>query len=400
MRLHRESKRTSAAARCGVALLLCASGCAADAARCPDATGVVCTWAGNGKLGFNGDGQALTESDFYWPIDLTIDQDLGTYIVDWNNHRVRKVTKKGTLETVIGTDFVGDGPDDLSDQQPPGAPGTDVNLNHPTEIVPMPDGTMTLVAWHNHKLRRYDPRTGLVTVSCGGAPGFSGDGGSARKAKLNQPSQLAVSDDGVQYVLDQRNQVIRRIDADDVITTLAGTPVTPGFAGDGGPADQAELSFPAGSNPQPAGGLALDGKGKLYVADTLNNRIRVIDLESGEITTVAGTGEAGFGGDGGPALSAKLNSPHKLTFGPDGRLYVGDQLNNRIRAIDLKKGTITTVAGNGKQGFNGDGMPPEDTQLNKPIGVSFDQDGAMYVIDTYNSRIRRVLPAQSKAGAP
>jgi hypothetical protein len=335
------------------------AGCAANTSNgpgpiCPDAPGVICTWAGTGKLAYDGDGHALTETSFYWPIDLTIDKKLGTYVLDWNNHRVRQLDKNGKFKTVIGTDFIGDGPDDLSDLVPPGAPGTDVLLNHPTQLVPMPDGTLTLVAWHNHKLRSYDPETGLVTVTCGSAAGFGGDGGPAKKAKLNQPSQMAVTDDGTQYIVDQRNEVIRRINADDVISTIAGTAMMAGFDGDGGPATAAKLNFPAGPNPMPAGGIAIDSDNNLYLADTLNHRIRKIDLTSGEISTIAGTGEAGFGGDHGPAIDAKLNAPRKLTLGPDGRLYIGDQMNDRIRAIDLKKGTITTVAGNGKRGFKGD----------------------------------------------
>jgi sugar lactone lactonase YvrE len=387
---------------CGLAFLLGAvggTGCASgNSDTCSDAPGVICTWAGTGELGYDGDGQALTESNFYWPVDLTIDRKLGTYVLDWNNHRVRKVTKDGTFKTVIGTDFVGDGPEDLSDLTSPGAPGTEVTLNHPTQLVAMPDGSLTLVSWHNHKLRNFDPESGLVFVSCGSGFGYTGDGGPAAKAKLNQPSQMVVAHDGTSYILDQRNQVIRSIDSDGVISTLAGTPMMPGFEGDDGPAAEAKLSFPTGPNPQPGGGLALDADDShLYVSDTLNHRIRAIDLETNEITTIAGTGKAGFSGDGGKATQAKLNFPRKLTFGLDKRLYVGDQENNRIRAIDLKKGTIATVAGNGERGFDGDGVLATEASLDRPTGVTFDQDGAMYIVDTFNSRIRRVMPETESA---
>ena len=358
---------------------------------CEPEPGIICTWAGTGKLGFNGDGKPIAESNLYWPIDLTIDADLGTYVLDWNNHRVRQVTEDGTFETVIGTDFVGDGPEDLSDLMPPGAPGTDVLLNHPTQFVPQKDGSLTLVSWHNHKLRRYDPETGLVTVTCGGPAGFAGDGGPAKMAKLNQPSQMVVAEDGTQYLVDQRNQVIRSIDPDGIVSTLAGTPQMPGFVGDDGPASACKFSWPTGSNPPPGGGLALDGNGYLYVSDTLNQRIRRIDLESKEITTIAGNGEAGFSGDGGPAIEASLNFPRKLTIGPDERLYFADQNNHRIRAIDLDSGDIETVAGSGEQGFDGDGVPAVEAALDRPSGVTFGADGAMYVLDTFNSRIRRVV---------
>jgi sugar lactone lactonase YvrE len=358
---------------------------------CIDEPGVICTWAGTGELGFNGDGKPIAESHMYWPIDLEFSE-LGTFVLDWNNHRVRQILDDGTFETIIGSDFVGDGPDDMSDLKPPGAPGTDVLLNHPTQVVPMPDGTLTLVAWHNHKLRRYDPDTGLVTVICGRGAGFGGDGGPMAKALLNQPNTLVLDDDGNQYILDQRNQVVRIIDPDGIIDTFAGTPLEAGFAGDGGPATKAKLNFPAGSNPPPGGGLALDDDGNLYVSDTLNHRIRRVDHESGEITTIAGTGKAGFSGDDGPATEAQLDSPYKLAVGPDDRLYIGDQNNQRIRAVDLDDGTITTVAGNGDEGFSGDGGPPTEAALHRPAGVSFDEDGAMYILDMFNSRIRRVLP--------
>ena len=125
---------------------------------------------------------------------------------------MRRATPEGTLVTVIGTDFVGDGPYDESDQVPPGAPGTEVHLNHPTHILPLADGTLLLTAWHNHKLRLYDPQTGLVQVICGAGPGFAGDGGPARDALLSQPPQTVLGPDGGLYILDQRNQRVRKID--------------------------------------------------------------------------------------------------------------------------------------------------------------------------------------------
>ena len=126
---------------------------------CADAPSTICTWAGTGEAGFNGDDQPLLASTLYWPVDLTFTPSGQTYLLDWNNHRVRRATPEGTLVTVIGTDFVGDGPYDESDQIPPGAPGTEVHLNHPTHILPLADGTLLLTAWHNHKLRLYDPQT-------------------------------------------------------------------------------------------------------------------------------------------------------------------------------------------------------------------------------------------------
>lgn len=379
--------RSAAAAAIGLSAILGA--CGGEGQSCIDEPGVICTWAGNGEAAFDGDDNPLLDSSFYWPVDMTFATS-GTYILDWNNHRVRLVTEDETLETVIGTDFVGDGPSDLSDTMAPGTAGTKVTLNHPTQLTELPDGGMLLVSWHNHKIRHYDPETGMVYIACGSAPGHKGDGGPFRPALLDQPQAIALADDGSMYILDQRNQVIRKVDAEGIITTVAGQVKLAGFEGDGGAPLQARFNFPTGSNPQPNGSMALHD-GKLYIADTLNHRIRVIDLETNTIDTFAGTGQPGFSGDEGPAIEAEINNPRKLTIGPDERLYFGDEYNHRIRAIDLETGIIETVAGNGTPKFAGDGLLPTEASLDRPTGVSFSPEGDMYILDTNNHRIRRVL---------
>ena len=151
---------------------------------CSDTPGTICTWAGTGDAGFNGDGHTLLASTLYWPVDLAFTHSNTPYILDWNNHRVRRVTGDNTLTTAIGTDFIGDGPYDESDQSLPGAPGGEVHLNHPTHILPLNDGTLLLTSWHNHKLRIYDPHTDRVHIIAGSGPGFAGDGEPARDAHL------------------------------------------------------------------------------------------------------------------------------------------------------------------------------------------------------------------------
>ena len=356
---------------------------------CSETPGSICTWAGTGDAGWDGDSQPLLESKFYWPVDLTITPSGEFYILDWNNHRVRHVTAESTLETVIGTDFVGDGPPDFSDLAPPGAPGTTVNLNHPTHLIPLPDGTLLLTAWHNHKLRVYDPSTGLVFVMSGAGAGFAGDGGPAVDALLNQSSQTVLGPDGSLYILDQRNQRVRRIAPDKIMSTVVGTGDA-GFAGDGGSPESAQIQMPSGTNPPPAGALAFDSDGRLYISDALNHRIRRVDFQQDLIETIAGNGQAGFSGDGGQATEASFYNPRDIVFGPDNRLYVADELNHRVRAIDLTTGIITTVAGNGVAAFIGDGGPATAASLYRPAGLEFDAEGYLYVADTYNHRIRRV----------
>lgn len=368
---------------------------------CPDAPVVeddvcndptrLCTWAGTGEAGFNGDGQRLLDSSMYWPIDLTFTSGGDAYVLDWNNHAVRRVDDDGRFETIVGTGFVGDGPDDLSDLSEPGAIGTTVHLNHPTQLVELVSGKLLLVSWHNHKLREVDPETGRVVVTCGGAPGFDGDGEAARHAKLNQPTQVALAPDGTLYILDMRNQLVRRIAPDSTIDTVAGTLQQRGYEGDGGPPTEARFNFPTGSNPPPGGSVVLDEDGRLYVADTLNHVIRRIDFDADVIDTFAGTGSPGFGGDGGPATEAMLNNPRDMEV-HDGKLYVADEFNNRVRAIDIDSGTIETVAGNGEEGYDGEGELPTETALNRPGGLAFDGEGNLYIADSYNHRIRTFRP--------
>lgn len=354
---------------------------------CPDTPGVICTWAGTGAPGFNGEGLSLSESRFYWPADVEFTS-TGAYILDWNNHRVRRLLDDGTLETVLGTDFVGDGPPDKSDLTQPGAEGTTIDLNHPTQVLEMPDGRIILVSWHNHKLRIWDPDTGLAYVACGTGAGPVTMGMTEEPlamAKLNQPAAARYAADGSLYVLDQRNQVIRKIDTLDesgTIEVVVGTPGMFGFEGDGGSPLAAMVHFPKGSNPPPAGSLDFDEAGRLYFADTLNNRIRRVDFAADTIETVLGDGEL-----------TSLNNPRDVEAGPDGRIYVADEFNHRVLALDPESLEVEVVAGTGEAGFSGDYGQAVDAQLNRPSGLAFDENGDLIISDTYNHRIRIVRGA-------
>ena len=361
-------------------------------------SGNICTWAGTGDPAFAGDGQARLSSPLYWPMDLDFAPDGRAYLLDWQNHRVRRVNgqwnENARLETVIGNDLIGDGPRDGSDMRLEGAPGWTVELNHPTEVSFLPDGRVLLAAWHNHKLRRLDPQTGVVHVVVGNGPGGIGDGGEAQRALLNQPKSVVADALGNVYVTDSRNKRIRRIDgATGTIVTIAGNGKL-GFGGDGGAPLLASFAMQQDNeNPEPGGSLALDAsEGALYLADTYNNRIRKIDLALQRVTTVAGNGTRGFSGDGGAATAAALNGPRDVEVGLDGRLYIADTDNHRIRVVDRQTGAITTIAGDGAPGYAGDHGPARRAQLFRPWGIAHGPDGGLYVADTRNNRIRRIAP--------
>jgi sugar lactone lactonase YvrE len=224
---------------------------------------------------------------------------------------------------------------------------------------------------------------GKITTIAGIGRGFYfGDNGPATKADLRYPGGLALGGDGSLFIAEGGGDQIRRVDPTGIITTVAGNGAR-GFSGDGGLATQAQLSAPAQ--------IQLDRDGNLYFADQFNNRIRRVD-RTGIITTVAGNGAKGFSGDGGPARDAQLSGAWGVTVDDTGNLYIADTGNNRIRKVD-PSGRITTIAGIGVAGFSGDGGPATRAQLNNPLGVSVGTDGAVYIADDNNYRIRKIDPA-------
>lgn len=210
----------------------------------------------------------------------------------------------------------------------------------------------------------------IETVAGTGKQGFAGDGGPARQAELDNPFGLVRGPDGALYFCEYTGQRIRRIGPDGVLTTIAGTGEA-GFSGDGGPALEGTFNKPHE--------IRFDRAGDLFVVDMVNHAIRKIDMKSGVLTTVAGTGEAGYSGDGGPATEARFKQPHSIQFGPEGDLYVCDIGNHVIRRIDMKTGIVSTFAGTGKPGETPDGSPISGTPLKGPRSLDFDKEGNLWL---------------------
>jgi streptogramin lyase len=210
----------------------------------------------------------------------------------------------------------------------------------------------------------------IETIAGTGKQGFSGDGGLATKAELDNPFGIVRGPDGAFYYCEYTGQRIRRIGKDGTITTIAGTGQV-GFTGDGGPALEATFNKPHE--------LRFDTVGDLYIVDMVNHAVRKIDMKTGIITTIAGTGEPGYGGDGGPAVKAQFKQPHSIQFGPEGDLYICDIGNHVIRKIDMKTATISTFAGTGKAGDTPDGSPIADTPLKGPRSLDFDREGNLWL---------------------
>ncbi len=234
---------------------------------------------------------------------------------------------------------------------------------------------------YNHQVKRYRPDVDGMDGRLGiGTQGSGGDGSFASIAQLSWPLDVAVDGNGRIYIADSGNSKIRRVDG-NLISTFAGTGVS-GFSGDNGPATSAQISPPYG--------VGVDAAGNLYIADFANHRIRRVNAATNIITTIAGTGTAGYNGDGIPATSAQLNFPRDVEVAPNGAIYIADSDNNRVRRIDPVTNVITTVLGTGVAGYSGDGQPGSSAQIRFVPRITIDSAGNLYAVDMFDNRIRRV----------
>ena len=335
--------------------------------------------AGNGTIGYSGDGDQSILASINNPVGIAVDGAGNIYFADSFNSRVRKVAiGTGVITTIAGTgaiNFSGDN-----------GPAASASLYYPYDVAIDTSGNLLIADNGNNRIRRVDARTGVITTVAGnGTKGYSGDNGPATSASLNGPLGVSFDTVGNLYIADTFNSRIRKVAiGTGIITTIAGNG-TAGFSGDNGPAAAASIYYPYN--------VAADSAGNLFIADNGNNRIRKVDAVTGAITTVAGNGTKGYSGDNGPATSASLNGPLGVSFDTAGNLYVADTSNNRIRQVAAVTGTITTIAGNGTADYSGDYGPATLAHLNGPGRVTVDGSGNIYIADGNNKRIRKILAA-------
>ena len=393
--------------------------------------GTIGTIAGSGEPGCGGDAGPATAATLNEPKTVALDAAGNLYIADSENHLVRKVdAQTGFITTIAGTcepdahasmsvEPVPGPPEDDEDpladpvskpgdayaQTPDlsgmvryvtgtqskdqrfagdGGPATEAALNFPSAVAVAEDGTVYIADTWNHRIRRVDPGTGIISTIAGtGQPKFYGDNGPAAKAALNEPVDLVLDGPDCLYIADQSNNRIRKLDVPSgVITTVAGTGES-GYNGDGASGPETALAGPSG--------LAVDQNGNLYIADTFNSRIRKLDQQAGTVETVTGgTGAFQFT-PGENESSPSLSRPYAIALHPDGRLFITDSDNHLIRVWHLQERKMSLLAGNGKAEFSGDGTDPLQSSLNYPFGVALDSRGHVYIADTFSHRIRVVV---------
>jgi len=391
------------------------------------AGGAIATVAGNGLIGFSGDGGPATSAELSGPDGVAVDPAGNLYIGDLNNNRIRKIAS-GVITTVAGggTPVVGNGPvtgaqfgypaavaldsagsvyiaDETSNIiwkisngviaavagngkqgfSGDGGPATAAELSLPENVAVDSAGNVYIADTFNNRVRKV--ANGVITTVAGnGTSGFSGDDGPAASAQLNTPYGVAVDSAGNLYIADTGNYCVRKVSS-GVIATVAGIGGMPGFGGDNNTsATGSTLSAPSR--------IAVDSAGNLYISDDFFDS-RVLKVSNGVISVVAGNGSDGFSGDNGPATVAELWDPAGIALDSAGNLYIADPVNQRVRKVS--NGVITTIAGNGTEGFSGDNGPAFNAQLSGPVGVAVDSAGNVYITDSGNGRIRLLTPTGS-----
>ena len=466
-----------------------------DRIRVVNAKGVIRTFAGNGNEGYNGDSMPALQASIDKPFGLALDNEQNLYIADRGNNRIRKVNKAGTITTVAGdgsfffsgdngpayrasiagpTGVVVDGQGNVyiadrnnnririvdsigmirtlvgtgqQDYNGDSELARETNLHLPFGVAMDKQGNLLIIDRSHYRIRKVDPNgSAVITVAGSGKKEFAGDGGPAEGARLSFPYGIAIDAKDNIFFTDRSHHRIRKIDTKGIITTVVGNGIR-GNVGDGGPAlksniyapgdleisDKGEIFFisPSGfislirrvdtkgvihhfldtaeerykkaimvpesmalSSKQGLAvitqfsDLAFDGKGNMYIADRINHQIRKVSAK-GKITTIAGTGESDFSGDGGPATKARFRDPQALTLDAEGNLYIADAANNKIRKID-KNGIITTIAGNGNHEDSGDGGPALEAGIRSIDNLRFSPAGELHIVESNTHHIRKI----------
>ncbi|HTX35441.1 MAG TPA: IPT/TIG domain-containing protein [Bryobacteraceae bacterium] len=344
--------------------------------------GIISTIAGSGFPGYSGDNGPAVQATLFLPTDVAADSSGNVYIADLGSSRIRMVSN-GNITTIAGSD--------AGILPTVGQAAVSIRFNGPTGVAVDGAGNVYFAEGSigsgsglgTGDYRVWEITQGIADSAAGdGLESYGGDGGPAATAQVNNPAGMAFDSAGNLYIADSGNNRVRRISPSGTIVTVAGTGVA-GYSGDNGPATSAQLNGPSG--------VAVDTAGNLYIADTGNNRVRVV-LANGTMVTLAGNGNAAFAGDGGPATQASLHAPLGVAVDRSGNVFIADTLSLRVREVVVGSSIIQTLAGNGVAGYSGDGGPATNAALNSPSSVALDSAGNLYFTDELNGLVRKISP--------
>jgi sugar lactone lactonase YvrE len=332
---------------------------------------IITTVAGTGEDGPIGDGGPALQAYIQKPTAVAISNQGNLYIANEKNYRVRMVDPIGIISTVMGTGN--------SDMQNEDRLAIETNIENAYGVATDKEDNLYVMSRGHSKIFKVGDDGIAQRIVGTGEMGFGGDGGPAIDAKISYANHLVVDPKGNLFIADTGNNRIRKVSPNGIITTIAGTGEM-GFGGDGGPAVKAKFAYPVA--------IAIDDQGNLYIADFNNHRIRKISTD-GIITSVAGTGESEYNGDEKPALESQIGEPCGVVVDSNGYIYIGDQLNNRVRVV-TPSGVMYTVAGTGERGYTGDGGPAEEAQTSNPDIIALDNEGNLYIPDHSNGVVRKL----------
>lgn len=339
---------------------------------------IITTIIGNGTGGYSGDGGPATSATIRANVQITFDKLGNIYFGDETNNVVRKVDTLGIITTVAGNG-VGAGTGTGGTYSGDGGQATLAGLTYPGRVAFDSIGNMYIPDCINNCIRQVDLNGIITTVAGNGVSYNSGDGGLALYAGIYRPQYVMFDAHWNMYIVEENGSCIRKVNKLGIINTIVGNGSL-GYGGDGGNATSATFNYPSC--------MAIDKLGNIFIADFWNSRVRKVNT-SGIVSTVAGTGVAGYNGDGVSAISAQLNYPFGIAVDTIGNLYIADMSNNRVRKVNTA-GIISTIAGNGIGGYTGDFCLADTTRLNSPTGIAIDKSGNLYVTDGGNARIRKI----------
>lgn len=331
----------------------------------------ITTIAGNQVAGYSGDGAQATAAEIHNPMGIARDASGNIYIADDYNNVIRKVNTSGVIST-----FAGNGTYNYSGDN---GPATAAEIGDPQGVAVDASGNVYIADKGNNRIRMVDGSGTITTYAGTGTAGFFGDGGAATAAQMHNPDAVAIDPSGNLYIADLTNDRIRKVNTGGVMSTFAGNG-TKGYSGDGGPATAAEIYY--------CYALGTDASGNVYIGDQANHRLRKVN-SSGVISTIAGTGTAGYSGDGGPATAADLDFITGITADAVGNIYFSDASTQYVRIV-FAGGGIATIAGIGTAGYSGDGGPATAAELHNPYGLVMASGGVMYVAEDLNNDVRKI----------